>query len=78
MWSLQYGKKMILSTEQRQITAMESNLWLPGVEEGGSRIDGEFGAGGCQLLIWKGWAVESYCTAQGSVYDWVTLLYSRN
>ena len=27
--------------------------------------------------IWNGWAMESYCTAQGNVCDWVTLLNNR-
>ena len=28
--------------------------------------------------IWNGWAMGSYCTAQGTVYDWVTFQYKRN
>ena len=27
---------------------------------------------------WHEWAMGSYCTAQGTVCDWVTLLYNRN
>ena len=27
--------------------------------------------------IWNGWAMGSYCTAQGNVCDSVTLLYNR-
>ena len=27
--------------------------------------------------IWNGWALGPYCTAQGNVCDWVTLLYNR-
>ena len=31
---------------------------------------------GSKLLFWNGWAMGSYCTAQGTVCDWVTLLYN--
>ena len=27
---------------------------------------------GCKLFIWNGWSVGPYCTAQGTVCDWVT------
>ena len=27
--------------------------------------------------IWNRWAMGPYCTAQGNVCDWVTLLYNR-
>ena len=27
--------------------------------------------------IWNGWAMDAYCTAQGTVCNWVTLLYNR-
>lgn len=26
---------------------------------------------------WNGWAMGFCCTAQGTVYDWVTLLYTK-
>ena len=45
---------------------------------GGSTMDGHFeGLGDANCYIWNGWAMGSYCTAQGSVCDWVTLLYNR-
>ena len=46
-------------------------------KRGGSGMDGHFGGfldANCD--IWNGWAIGSY-TAQGSVYDWVILLYNR-
>ena len=44
----------------------------------GSGRDGHFGGlGDANCYIWNGWAMGSYCTAQGNVCDWVTLLYNR-
>ena len=49
----------------------------PGVPREGGRkgsgMDGHFG----MQTVWNGWAMGSYCTAQGNVWDWVTLLYNR-
>ena len=42
--------KMILSTQQRQVTAMDSRLVVARAEGGGGGTDGEFGIGGCKLL----------------------------
>ena len=30
------------------------------------------------FYIWSGWAMGPYCTAWGTVCDWVTLVYNRN
>ena len=56
----------------------ESRLWGPrGKEEG----IGWMGILGVFLdanhYIWSGWAMRSYCTIQGNVCDWITLLYNR-
>ena len=56
----------------------QADLWLLG-EGGGSGMEM-----GCLVLVdansgvWNGWAGGSYCTAQGTVYAWVALLYNRN
>ena len=45
----------------------------------GKEWDGE-AFGGFQdadCHIWNGWAIGLYCTAQGNMCNWVTLLYSR-
>ena len=39
---------------------------------------GHLGLGDANCYIWNGWAMGPYCTAQGTVCDWVTLLYNRN
>ena len=66
--------QMILSTKQKQVT----DLWLPGGGRGGGwtgslgLVDQE------NCYVRTGWAMGSYCTAKGTVCDWVTLLYNRN
>ena len=69
---------MILSTKQRQVTAMESRLVVAG--EGGEGVGwtGSLGLVDANGWIWNEWALGSYCVVQGTVYDWVTLLYNRN
>lgn len=42
---------------------------------GGMDILGVLGDANC--YIWNGWAMGSYCTAQGNMYDWGTLLNIR-
>lgn len=42
---------------------------------------GQMGSSGfwdANSYIWDGWALGPYGTAQGSVCNWTTLLYSRN
>ena len=52
--------------------AKESRLEVPR-----NGMDGHLGGFfGC--YIWNGWAMRSYCAAQGNVCDWVTMLYNRN
>ena len=58
--------QMILSTKQKQITAKESRLVVPGGE--GRKWDGQAVQGfWMQTYIWNGWAMGPYGTAQGSV-----------
>ena len=33
--------------------------------------------GTANCYIWNGWAMGTYCTAQGNVCDWVILLYNK-
>ena len=40
-------------------------------------MNGAFGAGGSKLLHLE-WAMGLYCATQGTVCDWVNLLYSRD
>ena len=39
---------------------------------------GSLGLVDANCNIWDGWAVGSYCTAQGTVHYWVTLLFNRD
>ena len=60
---------MNLSTDR--LWPWRPDLWLLG---GGERSgkDGEFGVGTATF------GMDGQCTAQGTVYDWITLLYNRN
>ena len=58
--------------------ANKSRLGVPKGERRGTGTDGHFGVwGNVNCYIWNRWAMASYCTAQGNVCDWVTLLYNR-
>ena len=52
----------------------KSRLWG---SQGGKGLECDGWAFGFFCGIWNGWAMGSYCRAQGNVCDWVTLLYSR-
>ena len=39
---------------------------------------GNLGSGDAICYVGNEWAMESYGTAQGRLYDWVTFLYIRN
>lgn len=69
--------QMGLSAKQKQCMAKESRLIYAG--EGGEGMGQtgslEFGDGNCFIL--NAQAVGPYCTAKGTVCDWVTL-YDRN
>ena len=58
--------------------AKKGRLGVPKEKRGGSGMKEHlrvFLDANC--YIWNGWAMGSYCTAQGNVCDWVTLLYNR-
>ena len=69
--------QMIISTKQKQIIAKESRLVVARGEERGVKWLGVWGWW-MQTLIFGMNGKKSYCTAQGTVYDWVTLLYNGN
>ena len=39
---------------------------------------GSLGFVDAKCHICNGWAMGPYCTAEGTLCDWVTLLYNRN
>ena len=49
-----------------------------GSHGGRSGVDGQFGGFGDKMLYLEWMGNGAYCTAQGTVCDWVTLLYNRN
>ena len=58
--------------------AKKRRLRVPKGERGESGMDGHFESFlGANCYIWDGWAMGSYCTAQGNVCGWVTLWYNR-
>ena len=73
MWNLNMAKT-ILSTKQRQITVKENRLGVARVRGEGVEWIGSLGLVDANCYIWNGWAMGSYCTAHGTVYDWITLL----
>ena len=64
--------------KQKEITAKESRLMVPGGGVGGRGRDRQFGFLKANCYLWNGWAMGPYCTAQGIVCDQVTLLYNIN
>ena len=71
------NKKTQANKKQKQIMAKKSMTWGSQGVRGGSGMDGHLGGFKMQTYIWNGWAMGSYCTAQGNVCYWVTLLYNR-
>ena len=85
---------MMLSTQQKQIMAKENRFEKKKRERGGGRGRRGGGGGGgggggvgwtaslgfgdANCYIWNGSAMGPYCTAQGTVCDWVNLLCNRN
>ena len=69
---------MILFTKQKQITARKSRLLVPRGKAGRVGWMGSLGVLDANCNIWNGWAMGPYGTAQGTVCDWVTLLYNRS
>ena len=74
-------EQMILSKNNKKTNKQQRQKSIAGVPKGerrGSGMDGHFGdLGDANCYGWNGWAVGPYCTAQGNVCDWVTLLCSR-
>ena len=68
--------QMSLSTKQKQIIAKENRLVVPKGKWRGRGMDEQCGVLEANSYC-KGWAMRPYCTAQGTVCDWVTLLYKR-
>ena len=71
--------QMILSKKRKTDHSQREQTW--GSHGGRGRECGTDGYLGSFLdancYIWNGWAMAPYCTAQGTVRDWVTLLYDR-
>ena len=57
--------------------ANESLGFPEGKEEGAGSMDILGELLDANSYIWNGWAEGPYCTAQGNVNDWVTLLNNR-
>ena len=61
--------------------AKKSRLLLGSWAKGGRKgigVDEHFGGfGDANCYTWNGWAMGSYCIAQGNACDWVTLLHNR-
>ena len=72
-------EEMILSKKNRNRSwPRRAELGFPRDKEQGVGWMGILGVwGDVNSYIWNGWVMGPYCTAQGNVYDWVTLLYSR-
>ena len=58
--------------------AKDSSLLVPSGERGGLAWMGILGFGDANSYIWNGWEIGLYYIAQGTVRDWVTLMYNRN
>ena len=78
MWNLKYGKNEPIYRTEIDSHTWKRDLWLPGGRREGAGWMGSLGLVDENCNIWNGWAMRSYCIAQGNVCDWVTLLYNRN
>ena len=75
MWNLKYGKNdPIYKTET--VHDQGSRLAVSS-REGVERTE-SLGLVDANWYTGNGWAMDSYFTAQGTVYDWVTFLYNGN
>lgn len=59
-------------TNRNRNSSAQDQTW----EKGGMGGMGIWGFLDANCCIWSGWALGSYCTAQGNACDWVTL-YNR-
>ena len=74
-------KQMILSLKKKTETdhGQGEQTWGSQGEKGeGVGWTDSLGFLDANCYVWNGWAMGPYCTAQGTVCDWVTLLYNRN
>ena len=72
-------KQMILSKNTETDHGLGEQTW--GSQRGRRREwDGRAFGGflDANCYTWNGWAMGPYCTAEGTVYDWVALPYNRN
>ena len=77
MWNQKYGTDYpIYKTETDHGLGAQtcSCQWGGGKEW----MEGELGLVDANCYIWNGCATGSCCTSQGTVCDWVTLLYNRD
>ena len=72
LWNLKYGTNEPMYKIETYHSHGKQTCWLPG----GKGWEWDLVDENCYL--WNGWAMGSYCIAQGTVCDWVTLLYTRN
>ena len=73
MWNLKYGTDDPI---YKTVTAHGQGEQTCGSQEGVGWM-GSLGFLDANCYIWNGWAMGPYCTAQGTVCDWITLLYNR-
>ena len=50
---------------------------VPGWKEEGLGWMGSLGVLDANPYVWNGWAMGLYCTAQGTVCDWVTAVQQK-
>ena len=77
MWNLKYGKNDPVYKTDRS-WPWRADLWLPVGRREGVGWMGSLRLVDANCYIWDEWAMGSYCTAQRTVYDWVTFLYNSN
>lgn len=76
MWNLKNGRNDPIYGTETDLDHEEQTCGWWG-ERGGNGMDGSLGLVDANGFIGNGWAMESYCIAQGAVYDWVTLLCNK-
>ena len=67
MWNLKYDANFVLQNKNRLID-IENRLVVAKGEQGGGRMDWEFGISRCKLLYIE-WIAISYCIAQGTIFN---------
>ena len=77
LWNLKYGTddpNYKTETDHSKGEQAYGSWW----KWGGSGVDWQFGVWDEKCYIWNGWSLRPYCTALGTVCDWINLLYNRN